>query len=112
MKCLPQMSEANEEEIEQISANGAFDRRRVYQAIEKRKIKTGGNSAAPGSASLAARLPRGERLIRDENLRSMRRKGKPKWRGESQCHRRSLANTAMFRFKKIFIERVAIKKTG
>lgn len=49
------MVEVNEEEIEQISADGAYDRKKVYQAIEKRRDKTGGNRAAQAGKDLEAR---------------------------------------------------------
>ena len=41
-------------------------------------------------------------LVRDENLRRIRKAGRKRWKQESGYHRRSLAETAMFRFKTIF----------
>ncbi len=74
---------ANEEEIEQISADGAFDRRKVYRVIENRKI----NQAAIGSPEGGRIWRRGnakrERLIRDENWRSIRKKRRKKWKQAS-----------------------------
>jgi hypothetical protein len=88
-------------EISQVSADGAYDKRRCYEAIEERgaqavipprrdaKIWQHGNCAAP---------PR----QRDENLRAIRRQGRRRWKKESGYHRRSLAETAFFRCKTIF----------
>jgi hypothetical protein len=41
-------------------------------------------------------------LPRDQNLRQMRRVGRQRWKQEAGYHRRSLAETAVFRFKIIF----------
>src|SRR3989441_6086689 len=88
-------------ELGQVSADGAYDKGRCYEAIEQRgakaiipprrdaKIWQHGNCAAP---------PR----QRDENLRAIRRQGRRRWKKESAYHRRSLAETAFFRFKTIF----------
>jgi hypothetical protein len=45
---------------------------------------------------------RAERLARDENLRRIRLVGRAAWKRESGYHRRSLAETTMFRLKTIF----------
>lgn len=39
---------------------------------------------------------------RDKNLRSIHKIGRKQWKQESGYHRRSLAQTAMFRLKSIF----------
>lgn len=97
---LEQMSEV--EVIEQLSADGAYDKRKVYEACAQRAISRlaipprrdariwqHGNSLAP-------------LLVRDENLRRIRKVGRKRWTQESSYHRRSLAETAMYRFKVIF----------
>ena len=85
-----------------LGGDGAYDKRKVYEgcavrgvrlvAIPPRKdarIWQHGNCAAPP-------------LVRDENLRRIRKVGRKRWKQESGYHRRSLAETAMFRFKTIF----------
>ena len=37
----------------------------------------------------------------DENLRSIRKQGRKKWKDSSGYHRRSIAENAMFRYKSI-----------
>ncbi len=90
------------EPIEQFSADGAYDKRKVYSACEKRKIpkiaipprrdariwQHGNCAAAP--------------LARDENLRQIRKMGRRRWKQVSGYHQRSLAETAVFRFKTVF----------
>jgi IS5 family transposase len=102
---LPDLLEQVEEEIAQVSGDGGYDRRSCYEAIGARharatippqhnaKIWQHGNTKT-------------ERLARDQNLRRIRQVGRAAWKRESGYHRRSLAETAMFRLKTIFSERV------
>jgi hypothetical protein len=87
--------------IGQVSADGAYDKRRCYEAIEPRGAKAAipprrdaqiwqhGNCAAPPHQ-------------RDENLRVIRRHGRCRWKQESGYYQRSLAETTFFRCKTIF----------
>jgi IS5 family transposase len=95
------------EQIEQTllacAADGAYDKRKVYDALNRHspeveilipprknaRIWQHGNSKA-------------ERLKRDENLRYIRKHGRRQWKDDSGYHMRSLAETAMFRLKTIF----------
>lgn len=98
---LPDLLARAKGEISQVSADGAYDKRCCYEAIEQRgakavipprqdaKIWQHGNCAAPPHQ-------------RDENLRAIRQKGRRRWKQESGYHRRSLAETAVFRVKTIF----------
>jgi IS5 family transposase len=102
---LPDLLEQVEEEMAQVSGDGGYDRRSCYAAIRARharatippqhnaKIGQQGNTKA-------------ERLARDQNLRRIRQVGRAAWKRESGYHRRSLAETAMFRLKTIFSDRV------
>jgi IS5 family transposase len=103
---LPELLEQVDDEIAQVSADGAYDKRNCYDALNERgakatippqrnaKIWQHGNSKA-------------ERLVRDENLRRVRQVGRATWKKESGYHRRSLAETAMFREKRIFGDSVS-----
>jgi IS5 family transposase len=105
---LPDLLEQVDEEIEQVSGDGGYDRRTCYAAIRARharatippqhnaKIWQHGNTKA-------------ERLARDQNLRRIRQVGRAAWKRESGYHRRSLAETAMFRLKTIFSDRVTAR---
>ncbi len=88
--------------LDSLSADGAYDKRKFYdQCIEQEiggvnvpprkdaKIWQHGNSNAPPHP-------------RDENLRYIRRHGRKKWKQDARYHQRSLAETAVFRFKSIF----------
>lgn len=52
-----------------------------------------------------------EPLPRDENLRRIRQVGRAKWKRESGYHRRSLAETAVFRLKMLFRASLRAKTT-
>jgi hypothetical protein len=105
---LPDLLAQVEEEIAQVSGDGAYDRRGCYDAIRQRraravippqhnaKIWQHGNTKA-------------ERLARDENLRRIRQIGRAAWKRECGYHRRSLAETTMFRLKTLFGDRVSAR---
>jgi len=98
---LPDLVAQVEGEIRQVSADGAYDKRRCYEALAERgatavipprrdaKIWQHGNCA-------------GAPWQRDENLRAIRRQGRRRWKQESGYHRRSLAETTFFRCKALF----------
>jgi len=105
---LPDLLEQVAEELTQVSGDGGYDRRTCYAAIQARharatippqrnaKIWQHGNTKA-------------EPLARDQNLRRIRQVGRATWKRESGYHRRSLAETTMFRLKTIFSERVTAR---
>jgi Transposase DDE domain len=95
------------EQIEQrllaCAADGAYDKRKVYDALNKHSpeveilIPPRKNARIWQHGNLKA-----ERLKRDETLRYIRKHGRPQWKEDSGYHMRSLAETAMFRLKTIF----------
>lgn len=89
-------------EIEQVSGDGSYDKRKFYDASSARRIK---HIAVPPRRNAkiwqhgnSKKAP----LPRDQNLRRIRQIGRKQWKVESRYHRRSLAETAVFRFKIIF----------
>jgi IS5 family transposase len=105
---LPDLLEQVGDEINQVSADGAYDSRDCYDAIRDREAR----AAIPPPKR--ARIwqhgnTKAERHIRDENLREIRRKGRREWKRTSGYHRRSLAETQVFRVKMIFGERVSAR---
>lgn len=104
------MIEQTDEEIEQVSLDGAYDRKKVYQALTDKQIKKAAIPPRKGAKIWKHGNRSGERLVRDENLRHIRRSGRAKWKRESNYHRRSLAETAMFRYKTIFTDKLESRK--
>jgi len=98
-------------EIQSVNADGAYDKRKVYTLLAEQaptaqvnipprrnaKVWQHGNSAEPA-------------LARDENLRRIREIGRKAWKRETGYHRRSLAETAMFRVKTLFGEHLSNRR--
>jgi len=92
------------------AADGAYDKRKVYDALDEHSpaveilipprknahIWQHGNSKE-------------ERLKRDENLRYIRKYGRQQWKQDSGYHIRSLAETIMFRLKTIFGDKLSAR---
>ncbi|HXG68807.1 MAG TPA: IS5 family transposase [Blastocatellia bacterium] len=106
---LADLLEQVEGEVKQVSGDGSYDKRNCYEAIRGR----GAKAAIPPRRD--AKIwqhgnSKSERLIRDENLRRIRQVGRRRWKEEVGYHRRSLAETQMFRLKMIFGERVRARQ--
>lgn len=95
-----------EARIDQVSADGAFDKTVCYDALVKHgvprisippqknaRIRRHGNVHAPP-------------MPRDANLRRIRDIGRKAWKQESGYHLRSIAENTMFRIKTIFTDKV------
>lgn len=91
-----------DEAVEAVGGDGAYDSHKVFDALasppsgppirpiialrKDAKIQQHGNGKEPP-------------LARDEILRAIRRKGRKGWKQESGYHRRSLAETFIYRYK-------------
>jgi len=97
---LPGLLDQVTEPIQQVSGDTAYDTRADYDAIRQRQARA---TIPPrrGARIWQHANTKAERLIRDENLRAIRRAGRKAWKQASGYHRRSLAETAMSRFKRI-----------
>lgn len=98
---LPDILDGIDAEIDQVSADGAYDQRKCYDAVRERKAKV----VIPprkGAKIWQHGNSKAQRHDRDENLRRIRKVGRKAWKRENNYHRRSLAETTMFRFKAIF----------
>ena len=87
--------------VGQVSADGGYDRRTCYEAVAGR----GARAAIPprrGAVIWQHGNSKAPPLPRDENLRRIRQVGRARWKRESGYHRRSLAETAVFRLKRLF----------
>ena len=93
------------DEVCQVSADGIYDQRKCYEAIKRKQAR----AAIPprhGARIWQHGNVRAERLARDENLRSIRKQGRTGWKEEAGYHRRSLAETTVFRYKITFGDRL------
>lgn len=106
---LPDLLQDVPGKIEQVSADGAYDQRKCYDALNKH----GAKAAIPprkGARIWQHGNRKAERHVRDQNLRHIRKAGRKQWKIESNYHRRSLAETTMFRFKTIFGDRLQTRR--
>lgn len=90
-----------EDDIEQVTTDGGYDHRHCYEEITER----GAQPVIPPRQD-AVIWQHGNRKApphpRDQNLRSIRKHGRKKWKRDSGYHRRSIAETTMFRLKTLF----------
>ena len=101
---------ADEEEIEQISADGSYHWREVYDALSERAIRRAAIPPRRGGKIWQHGNSSKERVLRDEKVRAVRKKGRAKWKREANYHRRSLAETGVYRFKTIITEKLQWRK--
>ena len=98
-----------DDDIEQVSADGAYDRGYCYDYIDER----GATAAIPPRKDAVIWVHgnrKGPKHPRDENLRRIRQVGRSQWKVESNYHRRSLSETGMYRLKTIFTGEVCARK--
>jgi len=109
-QALPLLVAQIEQPIDTFGADGAYDKRKVYDTL---------NTHSPEVTILIpprknARIwkhgnTQTERLKRDENVRSIRKQGRKAWKQNSGYHQRSLVETTMFRLKTIFSDRLSAR---
>ena len=87
--------------IDGFYGDGAYDKWKVYETLEKRRIKAiippqrNAKITQHGNSS-------GRPLSRDVAIREIRRRGRRRWKEDIGYHRRSLSETAMYRMKCCF----------
>lgn len=102
-QAVEKLLEQIEQTIIDFAADGAYDKRKVYDSLNAHSPDV--NILIPPRRN--ARIwkhgnTKTERLKRDENLRTIRKEGRKEWKKNSGYHVRSLAETTMFRLKTIF----------
>jgi hypothetical protein len=98
---VPELLEQTTAEIEAVCADGAYDFEQCYRAIKQREAKP---LIPPRSdAVIRGRSPFEQR---DKNVRDIRKLGRMKWKLKSGYHKRSLVETAFFRLKTIFTDKL------
>jgi IS5 family transposase len=85
------------------AADGAYDQRKVYEALDEHSPEVEILIPPRKNAHIWQHgNSKKERLKRDANLRYIRKYGRQQWKQDSGYHIRSLAETIMFRLKTIF----------
>ena len=98
---FPDLLEQIESPIQQASGDGAYDDIKNFQLLSQKGIKTtiptrrGSKIKQHGNVKYVPPNPR------DQITREIRLLGRKKWKEKNGYHRRSIAETAMFRYKQI-----------
>jgi hypothetical protein len=89
--------------LSSFAGDGAYDQRQVYAAVQAHSPDARPLIPPRRGAHIWQRAtPTAPPLPRDENLRALRAQGRAAWKKTSGYHQRSLAETAVFRFKRLF----------
>jgi hypothetical protein len=92
------------------AADGAYDKRKVYEALDDHSPEVEILIPPRKNAHIWQHgNSKEERLKRDENLRYIRKYGRQQWKQDSGYHIRSLAETIMFRLKTIFGDKLSAR---
>jgi IS5 family transposase len=102
---LPQILAAITDPIEQVSADGAYDTIACHQAIAARQARV---AIPPRENAVITDI--GQWDAREEAVRRIGEIGRAGWKQEVNYHRRSLAETMMFRQKTLFGDRLSSRK--
>lgn len=92
--------------VKKVAADGAYDKKKVYEALDKRNIKPvipprkGARIAKHGNRA-------GRQLPRDKAIRQIRKLGRKQWKKKVGYHRRSIAESTVFRLKNVFGEKLS-----
>jgi len=107
---VQEMLEQIEQTLLACAADGAYDKRRVYDALNKHSPEVDILVPPRKNAHIWQHgNSKKERLKRDENLRYIRKHGRQQWKEDSGYHVRSLAETIMFRLKTIFGDKLSAR---
>ncbi|MBM3180658.1 MAG: transposase [Chloroflexi bacterium] len=92
------------------AADGAYDKRKVYDVLNAHSPEVEILIPPRKNAHIWQHgNAKEERLKRDENLRYIRKHGRPQWKEDSAYHIRSLAETIVFRLKTIFGDKLSAR---
>jgi hypothetical protein len=101
---VPQLVRQIPGRIHQISGDGGYDYDVVYQTFERRRT-----TVTIRPRSNAARSPDAWKAQRNGHIARIDDVGREAWKAECGYHRRSLAETAIFRLKTIFGDRLTAR---
>lgn len=98
---LADLLEQISEKVEQVTTDGAYDKRKCYEAIAESKAQA---VIPPRRGARLWHQSDGtdEQPARNKNIRRISEVGRAQWKQESGCYQQSLAETTMLRLKTIF----------
>lgn len=103
---LPPLLKQTRAKVMAVCADGAYDFEQCYRAIK-------GYEAVPLIPPRSDAVVRGKSPFeqRDENVRTIRKLGRKRWKQVSGYHKRSLVECAFFRLKTIFSDKLRARTT-
>lgn len=105
------LSQETADDIEAIAGDGGYDKSKVYETGLKRKVK---RFLIPpmknAKIMIHGNCKSQEPHPRDINLRAIRKTTRTRWKKANGYHIRSLVETAVFRFKNTFGDRIQARK--
>jgi hypothetical protein len=96
---VPILLDQIDEEIESMIADGAYDTREVYDALSNHKSGPIQGIMPPRKDAVLSDNALASPTTRDQNIICIKEKGRLNWQKETGYNRRSLVETAMFRYK-------------
>ena len=103
------MNQINPNQIKKIIGDGAYDDKKCFEWAENAGVqgifppKKGAKIMQHGNSNKVPKL-------RDQMIRGIRQLGRQAWKEKVGYHRRSIAETAMFRFKTLLGDRLQSRK--
>lgn len=91
--------------IKKFGGDGVYDKTKLYDILEKEKIKP----IIPPQKNARIKKhgnSKGREKSRDKAIRYIRKHGRKKWKKKYKYHKRSIAETTMFRYKTILGDRL------
>lgn len=104
-----ELVEKTKAQVEIFYGDGAYDQWKVYDGLDNLNVDV----VVPPRRNAKIKQHRNsnqEPLVRDECIRQIRRDGRKVWKQEVGYHRRSLAETAMYRLKSAFGDKLKNRK--
>ena len=98
-----------EDRISQVSADGAYDSKESYKICKDKGIKF---VVPPRKNAVIERHGNSHDppLLRDTHIREIRKIGRKKWKEKHKYHRRSISETAMYRFKTLLGDKLSSRE--
>jgi hypothetical protein len=107
---VKEMLEQIKETLLSCAGDGAYDKRKVYEALNEHSPEVNILMPPRKNAHIWQHgNSKEERHKRDENVRYIRKHGRKTWKEDSGYHIRSLAETILFRLKTIFGDKLSAR---
>jgi ribosomal protein L21 len=102
---VPHLLKQTEASIKYVCGDGAYDFEQCYRAIKEKEATA---LIPPGSDAIV----RGKSPFesRDENVRAIKKLSRKQWKRKSGYHKRSLVETAFYRLKTIFSDKLKSRR--